>query len=264
MKRVLGRKKSISNTAWLSAVQNIESLITHEEVELREEQAIERIYACVSKYGAGNLAYGWSGGKDSIVLTHLCNAAGVSRGVFGTCSLEYPSFLQWVNENIPEGVEPEDSGRDIHWLARHMDMLFPTTSAMMAKWYAVTHHRSQRSYYKRNKLSGMILGRRDIDGNQTHGGEMVDREGRVWISPIFDWEHEVVLGCIHYRKIPAPPIYAWKNGYWEGTHLWPMRSGKGRDHRTVWGEIYEIDKDAVHYAASLIDEAKEFLKEVTG
>lgn len=265
MRKQLGRKAVNTEQEWLETAKNIESIVSLGEIRHTEEKAIEKIKEYASCYGSDNLAYGWSGGKDSLVISRLCLKAGVKKGVFGTCDLEYPSFLNWVKQNIPYGVEPVSSGKDLMWLAKHQEMVFPDNNALKGKWYTITHRVSQKKYYDKRKLSGMILGRRKSDGNFTRNGESKDKDGRLWISPIFDWSHEDVFAYIHYQGLAVPPIYGWKDGYSQGTHLWPMRSSFGVngkvDRMTVWKEVYEIDKSVVIEAARVISEAQKFLSE---
>lgn len=98
----LGRKQRISNDAWLEAISGIEEKVSVQEIQDISARALEAIReATVGK----KAAYAWSAGKDSIVLGSLCEAAGVHDSMIGVCNLEYPAFMQWVEQNKPAGCE---------------------------------------------------------------------------------------------------------------------------------------------------------------
>ena len=85
----LGRKQRITNEAWLEAVATVESAVSEAALGELVAATIEDIKA---KTAGKKAAYAWSGGKDSIVLGKLCEAAGVVDSMIGVCDLEYPAF----------------------------------------------------------------------------------------------------------------------------------------------------------------------------
>lgn len=258
---MIGKKQNTDNGAWLEAMANIEQIVSFEDLEKLSLAAI----ADVSRMTQGKkAAYAWSAGKDSIVLGHLCERAGITGCMIGVCNLEYPAFMEWVNENKPSECEIINTGQDIKWLAQHPDMLFPQDSATAARWFATVHHRAQRIYYKKHSLDILALGRRRADGNYTGKGSNVYTDGRgvTRYSPLADWKHEDVLAYVHYHKLPQPPIYGWEKGFLCGTHPWPARQHTG-SIENGWREVYSIDLDIVRSAAEHIESARRFLKEVT-
>ena len=82
----LGRKQRITNEAWLEAVATVESAVSEAALGELVAATIEDIKA---KTAGKKAAYAWSGGKDSIVLGKLCEAAGVVDSMIGVCDLEY-------------------------------------------------------------------------------------------------------------------------------------------------------------------------------
>lgn len=251
----LKRKQSMTNEAWITAVENIEQLVSKDESDALFRSTVEQIMESV---GTKRAAFAWSGGKDSIVLAAACEAAGIDACMAAVCDLEYPAFLSWMKKNAPKKCELINTHQDIEWLAQHQDMIFPSDSATAAKWFSIVQHRAQRQYFKDRGIEIMLLGRRRADGNYVGRGGNVytDGNGVTRYSPLSEWTHEQVLALIHYRRLPMPPIYQWKNGYLCGTHPWPARqhtSGNG------WKEVYEIDRSIVEAAADLIDGAKAFL-----
>lgn len=256
----LGRKQRITNDTWLEAVASIESAVSREELADLSALAIQDIKA---KTKGKKAAYAWSGGKDSIVLGKLCEAAGVTDSMIGVCDLEYPAFAAWIEDNKPEGCEVINTHQGLDWLAAHPEMLFPQSSAAAGRWFSIVQHRAQRIYSKAHDLDLIILGRRRTDGNYVGRGSNIytDGKGVTRFSPLADWTHEQVLAFIHYHQLPVPPIYGWPNGYLCGTHPWPARQWTG-SVENGWREVYGIDPSIVIEAAEKIDSAQAFLEEV--
>lgn len=261
MDKPLGRKQSMDNSRWLAAMENIEKTITREDLDSLEAATIAEIRERTANRKA---AYAWSAGKDSIVLGHLCEAAGVTDSMIGVCDLEYPAFLNWINKSRPKGCEIINTGQNLDWLAAHQNMLFPQDSSTAARWFSIVQHRAQKEYFKSHGLDMILLGRRRADGNYVGKGDSsyTDGKGVTRYSPLASWTHEQVLAYIHYHNISLPPIYEWKNGYLCGTHPWPARQWTG-SVENGWAEVFDIDSSIVTAAAEKIESARAFLdKEV--
>ncbi len=260
MKTILGKKQSISNDTWIEAIENIEALVSEKELDLAVQIAIDDIKKTTKGKKA---AYAWSAGKDSIVLGHICEKAGIKECMIGVCNLEYPAFYKWVEENKPGSCEIINTGQDIEWLSKRLDMLFPQSSAKATRWYSIVQHAAQRKYFKVQNLDILVLGRRRADGNYVGGKKAIytDGKGITRYSPLATWKHEYILAYIHYNKLSLPPIYSWKNGYLCGTHPWPARRYTG-SIENGWREVYSIDKNIVINAAAHIKSAQDFLESV--
>ena len=257
---MLGRKQNISNADWLNVAAQIEELISWQELKA----AVDLVVADIKNKTAGKkAAYAWSGGKDSLVLGHICEQAGIVDSMLAVCDLEYPAFLKWLMANKPSGCAVINTGQNLDWLAKHTEMLFPQNSAVAGRWFAKVQHKAQRCYFKQNNLDVLLLGRRRADGNFVGRGDNIymDSKGVSRYSPLADWSHEQILAYIHYHKLTLPPIYDWKNGYLCGTHPWPARQWTGSE-QNGWQEIYDIDKDIVITAADKLESARIFLREV--
>lgn len=258
---MLGRKQRINNQDWLDAIKGIERSCSRSHIEELANRTIADIrQKCFGK----RTAYSWSGGKDSLVLGSLCERAGVKQCFIVISDLEYPAFLQWVTDHMPDELEVVNTGQNLKWLSKHGEMLFPQDSATAAKWFSIVQHRGQAKYYKEHGLDMIILGRRKADGNFCgRGGENIytNAQGITRFSPISEWTHEEVLAYIHYNHIPAPPFYDWQNGYYCGTHPWAARQWTG-SIENGWREVYGIDKSIVEEAATLIPSARAFLNSI--
>lgn len=259
MLKVLGRKQSSTNSEWLNAVAQIETLISFEEVEDFAEKAVQRIReACNNK----KAAYGYSAGKDSVVLGKLCERAGVTDCFFGHCDLEFPSFLSWALAHIPDECEIINTHINLSWLKDNPDMLFTEDSKKLNRWYALVQRRAFSDYFDKHNPDLIIVGHRILDGNVCGtNGYIRKKSGEVRYSPIADWPHEAILGYIHYHALALPPSYGWEDGYVFGPTPWPIW-GHPKSVTEGWKMLWELEPKVVIQAADYFDSALHFLKEV--
>ena len=96
--QILGRKQKISNDAWLKAMEQIEDLVSKQELDEKVRQTVKDIKATT---GGKKAAVAWSGGKDSLVLADVCRQAGIEDSVLVVSNLEYKAFTDWVDANKP-------------------------------------------------------------------------------------------------------------------------------------------------------------------
>ncbi|WP_409969599.1 phosphoadenosine phosphosulfate reductase family protein [Bengtsoniella intestinalis] len=256
-KFILGRKQSIDNGDWLEAVAQIETLVSREELDTLVATTLEEIREVTA---GKHTAYAWSGGKDSIVLEKLCDMVGITSSVLGHCSLEYPAFMDWVQQHKPNGCSLVDTGQDYDFIKKNPIALFPP---MTYHWSRNLQIAAQNRYYKAQGLEVMMLGRRKADGNFVGKGTnfYTDSKGMSKYNPLADWKHEHVLAFIHYYQCPVPPIYEWDDGYKIGTHPWFARPYI-KSPAEGWAQIHKIDPSVVVEAAEHLPSAESFLEGV--
>lgn len=254
---VLGRKKNTSNEKWQEVFRDIEKYISKAEVDRCVERKVKEIRAATK---GKKCAIAWSGGKDSVAVERLANMAGISKGVFVHTDVEYPAFMDWVEKHKPKDIQAVNSGHNLQWIKKHPQFLFPKTTALHSRWYGMVQQSTVRKYYHENELDLILYGRRRADGNHVPQPIYTNGKGITIYNCIAEWEHELLLGFIHYYQIPLPPIYEWENGFVEGTHSWTARNPHDKKDATAWAEIYRIDPDIVTNAAIHFDSAKDFLR----
>jgi 3'-phosphoadenosine 5'-phosphosulfate sulfotransferase (PAPS reductase)/FAD synthetase len=248
------RKQSLSHEQFLHIAGQATKLVSRQRIE----RLISKCADAVTLATRGkNAAYAWSGGKDSVALRLVCEAAGVTECVLGISNLEYPEFLCWVTERMPDRLTVINTGPDLEWLASHPEMLFPREASIAAQWFSLVQHRAQREYYRANSLDVILLGRRRSDGNFVGkgGANIYTSEGVTRMSPIADWSHTEVFAAIEYFGAELPPFYRWPRGYRCGTHAWAARQWCETEAQG-WSEVCQIDPSIVSLAASWIEGAK--------
>lgn len=254
------RKQSMEQADFAAVRAAATRTISRREILGRVDQAVEQVRAfCRGR----NAAFAWSGGKDSIALRFVAELAGVTDCVLGICDLEYPAFLAWVTDHMPDGLEVINTGLDLDWLTAHPGMLFPQDAATAAQWFAKVQHAAQRRYFKARGLDVLMLGRRRQDGNfcGRDGENHYLCDGVLRYSPIADWTHTEVFALIDHMGLPMPPFYGWARGYRCGTHPWAARQWC-RGVGDGWREVFGIDPAVVRHAAARIPSAAAFLEAV--
>lgn len=259
MKTVLKRKQNQENSLWLEVMEHIEEYVSREELEALVKDTKSEIEKVIA---GKKVAYAWSGGKDSIVLSKICEELGVNASVFAHTELEYPAFMEWCNEHMPKGCTPINTAQDLLWLAENPEMLFPKDSKTDYRWMQAVQQQAIKMYFRHNKLDMILVGHRKADGNYI-GTNNISRNGAgvVRYSPLAEWPHEALLAYIHYNNLDMPPIYGWKDGYLLGTHPWADRLHTGSVMQG-FAEVYEIDPSIVESAAEVLPEARQFLEGV--
>lgn len=253
----LGKKQRSNQQNWLDCVSQIASRgYDWHSLDLLIERTVNDIKATVH---GKNVAFGWSGGKDSLALQVVMRNCGITQCVFAMSNLEYKSFLEWVTLHMPDDLEVINTGQDLDWLVRNPQMLFPQTAAIASKWFKIIQHTGQEEYFRKRKLDMLIVGRRIADGNFMNNGKLyTNRRGITRYSPLAEWSHEDVLATIIREGIELPPTYGWPRGYQVGTGAWPARQWCP-SIREGWSEVYQIDQSVVEEAATVILSAREFL-----
>lgn len=260
---MLSRKQSFNQEECLRTLKALEARLDDKEYIRRFQNVMTFTLNRIHSFMKGKKgAVAWSGGKDSVVLSHLAQEAGIKRAFWVRNNLEYPAFIEWAKKNAPEEMSIINTQQDILWLAEHQEMIFPQNGRIAAKWFKIVQHTGQAFYFKKFRPDILLLGRRLADGNYCgEGGSYKDRAGVVRYNPLYRWSHEDIFFYMVYYKLPFAPIYFEKNGFRVGTGPWPARQWTG-SLENGWREVYDIDPEVVKIAASHIKSAEEFLNEV--
>jgi 3'-phosphoadenosine 5'-phosphosulfate sulfotransferase (PAPS reductase)/FAD synthetase len=231
----------------------------HERATALIDEGVRETELAMATHGLGATpVYGWSGGKDSLALELVMDAAGIGECCFVITELEWPAFLAWATDRMPDGCSVVHRAEiNLRWLNSHPDLLFPPDANASAKWFSAVQHTGQQQYLRgRNAL--MFLGRRKMDGNVTGTDGYTESKRGRFFNPIREWTHEDVLMVLKVSGKELPPTYGWPRGYQVGTGPWPARQFcRGVEHG--WGECWQIDQDVVRQAARFIPSGQSFM-----
>lgn len=258
IRRVLKSKGATLNNDFWEVFNNIEDYVSVQHMNQLITQTVLDIRTVIGNDSAG---YGWSGGKDSVVIDFLMSILGSYPSIVSiTGELEYPEMKSYILANLPDKCEVFDSGHTLDWLSKNQHWLFPKNAQELSRWYKVCQHKAQTTLNDRHRLKYVIVGRRKQDGNHVGKNNLSynKQAGKITYSPIADWSHEEVLACMKYFNLPVAPCYFWPNGFSVGTTHWAETYWAG-SLTDSWRVVHRIDPQVVITAAAKIDSANRFL-----
>lgn len=242
----LGHKAHESEALFQWVTAHIKEIVSADHMAEREERTRRLIKETIAGH---KCVYGWSGGKDSIVLHGLLADLGLAGMQFLYPSeMEWPDVNAWYDAHRPENVTLiRDSVRTMEWAAKNAHLLFPTEAALKSRWYS-SRWPAQHRFARDNGADLALLGRRSIDGNQVgKGGLRRWQEGWAF-APIHDWHHEEVMAYIAYHNLPVPPIYDYPSSLKNGTEPWPFWTGDD-PNEDPWAFVGRVDRRVLEIAA---------------
>jgi len=254
------RKQMEVNQTFLDIFENPGDYHSRREILSLVDQTALEVERLIAERRWTNMAYAWSGGKDSQALEMIMDKVGIKQSfIIVASALEYPAFNRWLPENSPPDLIIMETGLDLEWLAKHESWLFPTTHSMSAKWFKIIQWDNERRYYRDHQLDALFLGRRLDDGNQCGaGGISVGRDSRVYVNPIYNWTHAQVVCLMRYFYNPCP-LYHYPDGFIVGTGIWPKRKSH-KSRMEVWDVLYSIDPSIVYSAEPYLQSARDYLQ----
>ena len=260
-------KQKSENREWIKLFNDCEHRVSTKRLYELERKAIHDIRAANMEY-PNRCAYGYSGGKDSVVLNELVKRSGVQMHCFCTIHHEYPSMEEFIRKTAPTNTKfiyPNDFSME--YLNRHPEYLFPEPTEKKIRSEYTMHWRvhAQR-FLKSNGIKAMVTGRRIEDGNfcgRVEDGIYVSSNSFVKsYNVIADWTHEELLAYIKINKLPMAPIYAYPNGFVYGTHMWFERDRVDHSICKTFDEVFNIDPSIIIRAASEgLIEAQKYIKQ---
>lgn len=253
---MIRRKQVSSQKEWVNFFNNAEYYISKGEIDALTYNTVEEL---VKTTAGKRVAYGWSGGKDSIVVQKLCELAGIEKAVIFTHDLEYKDFADFIRRNAPAGLEVVKTKHDLEWLKKNEEnFLFPIESKYSDAYMIQIQRNGLKRYFKRNNLEQVIMGVRIHDGNNVPKKIMVNKDGYTRNAIIKDWTNEQVMAFIKYNNLELPRTYLYEDGFIHGTGPWSaLKRVKGRGLKECWEYVHQYDKEAVERAGEYFELAKE-------
>ena len=210
----------------------------------------------ITKSDKNLIAY--SGGKDSIVATHLARQFGVKDAVsemsfqFTTATEDVKSSAKYFELNIEyrEGLSME-------WLKKNPKYIYAETK-LQGSMYAMRQQRTVKNYAKEGNYTGVIFGRRTEENSVN--SELYTLKSGVWqCHPLRDWKTQDIWAYIHANSLPYPRLYNTEIGMKEGfTYYLVIPSNF--PNKNVWRPIYDVEPKVVEKFAEWHEPAKAYLK----
>lgn len=261
---MLKLKQSSNEEDWKEAWDEATRIHTKEDIEKLKKETELIISNC---YGPNSII-GYSGGKDSLVLRHMCEDC-IENPLFINCILqnEFLSFDKWLKDTAPRfTVYVEHQGLSLEFLNKNLEYLFPYETKEKNAYVIAWRNPTQNWMVKHNK-NNIITAKRTSDGNTC--GKFNDKNCRHTklsnpdidtLNPMADWSHSQLLAYIQYYNIELPEIYYYPNGFRFGTHPWTERRRLNLRYKDTFDEIMMLDKNILINASSKLDIAKLYLE----
>lgn len=250
---MLGKKHTSKQEDWIKAWNSCTDMYSKEYIDNITDKAIGRLEEAIKTYDIdiNRLGYGWSGGKDSLVVGDILRKSKYKYKGFCTLyPLYFKSFEKYCLKNKPSDVEIFYNNRyDFEFMNNNEKFLF-NRKEKFYEWSQLSRP-IENKFYKNNNLDLVIFGRRILDGNSirlTNNLPIQITKDKKIFNIIYDWSHEELLAYIKYNNIELPQFYLEREGFKYGTHFWFERDSLG-SLKDNMDEIFKIDKETVINAA---------------
>jgi len=258
-KKVIRRKQNSTQQEWLTAWNNIEKCVSENHIKRLTRDTANRL---VKDTTGKKVAYGWSGGKDSLVIEAICELVGIRKAAMFITKLEYSDFYDYVEKHKPHYLDVFYTKHDIRWLAENQARyLFPKHSKGKNQYFIEIQRGGLKRCFKDNNLDQIIVGHRTADGNHCPDFINTNKDGYTRNAPIKDWTHEEVLAFLKYFNIPLPKIYFYEEGFVHGTGPYSSMIRGNRTINQCWDYAYIHDNKSVLKASRHIESAYMYLTE---
>ena len=268
---MLGKKHITEQEDWLKAWDNCTNIYSKDYIDSLTEKSIKRLYDTIDKFNidTSRMGYGWSGGKDSLVLGDILNKTVFGKDLKGFCvlyPLNFESFKKYCIENKPENTSIYFNTKyDIDFMNNNPEFFFSKTKDIYYKYWSGLWRKQENSFYKENNLDLVIFGRRTIDGNCVRKTDDLPIEltkNKNIYNIIYDWNHEELFAYIRYNNLELNNLYFERNGFNLGNHFWCERRNLGTLKNNL-DEVWNIDKDTIIKSAQRgLIVSQNYLKEI--
>lgn len=255
-------KQKWTDAQWRRAFAESSSIVS---ISRLNKIAHEAKISIISNYIEGQTVIGWSGGKDSLVIQHLCDSC-LKNPEYLMCTVEnqFIEFVEWKKLNSPKILFTVHYGKmSAKYLNEHEDFLFPETMDRILRFNtkgAVYKWMLNRNYTK------IVTGKRTDDGNNcgsfnANGCKSTTSQGIDTLNIISDWTIYELFAYMRYFNIELPPQYYYPNGFKMGSNEWTKTRRIDHSYRKTFDFIakYAIN-DIIKGADDGLIMAKKYLR----
>lgn len=202
-----------------------------------------------------NVVIGWSGGKDSIVLRHLCEQV-LKNPVFEHCYMEndFIVFVDWIKKNKPDNCYEIHFGKQsADFFNEHPEALFPFTREEKRMYPTARNKDFTYRWMKKNNFNKIMTGKRIDDGNICGKHNALGCPSTISgnieaLNVIAEWTVYDVFQYIHLFGLELPPMYYFPEGFIRGTEEWTHTARKGT-YKNTFDFISSFAKEDIEKAS---------------
>jgi 3'-phosphoadenosine 5'-phosphosulfate sulfotransferase (PAPS reductase)/FAD synthetase len=204
-----------------------------------ESKAIAVIQKAVSLSTSRVIAF--SGGKDAIVVAHMCGLVGIRDAVCETsfymekqkhCVIKTASDLG-LNARFMSSLSDD-------WLRKHREIIFSNDTKIRSWTFSARQQSTVKKHANRYKYDCQIFGRRTQENSVK--STLYKTEAGLQCHPIRDWTEKDVWDYFAKHGIRIPWIYGTRFGQLEGNA--PFYTLKEKDMGSIdncWALIESLD-----------------------
>lgn len=173
----------------------------------------------------GRIVLAWSGGKDSLVASHIAAQHGITTGVCEE-SFYFQKQIDSIRE-IRASLDLDIDHRwslDWAWLRKHPEIAF-TSDTKIRSWTFAVRQQATVKRFQKEQSAGALYGRR-LEENAVKDEIYLTKAG--WqCHPLRHWTLTDVWSYIDLHELPVPWIYSTDFGEIEGNA--PFYTLRARD-----------------------------------
>lgn len=193
-----------------------------------EQEAIKRIqkFAKLANSMKMEVAVGFSGGKDSLVVYHLCKRSGIDCKFYFNHSLECAETLKYIREQFPDVIWRRTEKGFFEYLQKERGGNLPTpTIAWCCETYkhnpkfaddcCILGVRRAESVKRKNRKVFEAKNKTILKKNKALFNEYFEdrcqgfgASSKITLKPIVDWSDSDVWEYIKKYNLPLNPLYA--------------------------------------------------------
>lgn len=201
----------------------------------------------------------FSGGKDSIVASHLASSFGIKDAINDDSFMFTKSKMDVKNISNFFGLNLYiESGLTWDWLKKNQKFCAPPMK-IQSQLYAKRQQKTVKGYSKRNGYTGVLYGRRKQENSVKSG--LYQIASKQWqCHPLINWTTNDIWSYIYKNNLPFPNLYNHEIGEKEGftSFLLPPEHFNGN----VWKSIYDYEPAIVKRFAEFHIPAQNFLNKI--